>query len=535
VSNRQRLDRAAKELGDLLATLERGPDKPQLDLSPYRTGENRIERFSRDILQIEYHLGWSKEAYREYESGSRTRIACASAHGGAKTFTAMLLAIYCCWVQGKTVIYCSASSRQNRFQGGGQLKRLLDRSPLEGEVFVYGASPAVGDGMIVFTPPNDPSALQGYHSPNGVCCLIDEAQSDDGQVLEAAEVITIDDQSAIVMFGNPVRFGGSFHSVFQLPDEPPKAPCAWWRRQVSAFEIVRDPAHPYILGLITEKKIKELRQSHGEDSQWFQSRVYARFPRNASDALYPEHAILAALKRGEDGDYVLRGRLGIGIDIAASTGGDESCIAISRNGVLLDLRTWREEDTMISVQIIDEILKTYGVRKVTPISAKSNAVLRTSLGYALMTQGGCGDPLALGHMNANIIIDAIGVSKGVLDRLREMGYEVIGFTASKRCDREGDRDRFSNQRSQIADRFRTMLLRNQIAFTPGIDGLALLVEELRAYSGFTNQQGKLAMVSKDDLRLVIGRSPDRLDGCLMACAGSPNISFNGQRTGPIPL
>jgi hypothetical protein len=535
VSNKQRLDRAAKELGDLLAKLERGPDRPALDLSPYRTGPDRLLRFVRDVLDVGYTLQWHRDLFAQYEEG-RTRLAVASCHGGGKTWAAQVLAIYACWCEEKLVLYCSASQRQVRWQGGTQLKKLLNRSPLEGEVFVYGCVPSIGAGQIIFTPVGDASSLQGYHSETGVLFIGDEFQSDDGETLTAADVVTVDDRSAIVILCNPIRHGGSAYAIFQIPDAPPKFPCPWWRRQVSAFEVVDDPAHPHILGLVTRRKIVEWQQAYGDGSPWFQSRAYARFPRSASNSLYPEHALLAALERGRTGDYVLRGRLGIGIDVAASaegSGGDESCIAISQNGCLLDLVTWREENTMQTVASAAEILEAYGIRKHSPVSAKSNAVLRTSIGFALMTSGGCGDPLQAGHMPANILCDAIGVSKGVLDRLREMGFEVMAFTASKRCDKEQDRDRFANQRAQIADRFRTGLLRNVYAFQPAINGLDMLLEELRAYSAFTDQRGKLAVVEKDALRGVLGRSPDRLDAALMAMAGSPNVSFGGHAVGPI--
>lgn len=54
----------------------------------------------------------------------------------------------------------------------------------------------------------------------------------------------------------------------------------------------------------------------------------------------------------------------------------------------------------------------------------------------------------------------------------------------------------------------------------------LLLEGLRVYSAFTNQSGKLQCVSKDDLKRILGRSPDRMDSVLMACCGDEtDINF----------
>lgn len=54
----------------------------------------------------------------------------------------------------------------------------------------------------------------------------------------------------------------------------------------------------------------------------------------------------------------------------------------------------------------------------------------------------------------------------------------------------------------------------------------LLLQELRVYSAFTNQSGKLQIVAKDDLRLILGRSPDRADAVIQAMAGEDCVDFS---------
>lgn len=81
--------------------------------------------------------------------------------------------------------------------------------------------------------------------------------------------------------------------------------------------------------------------------------------------------------------------------------------------------------------------------------------------------------------------------------------------------------RYPNERAGIAAKFRDVLIEGAVA----IPDVEMLLQELRVYSAFTNQSGKLQCVSKEDLRRLLGRSPDRLNAVLMACAGPNEIDF----------
>ena len=54
----------------------------------------------------------------------------------------------------------------------------------------------------------------------------------------------------------------------------------------------------------------------------------------------------------------------------------------------------------------------------------------------------------------------------------------------------------------------------------------LLEEELLTCRAFTNSSSRLQVISKADWKEVIGRSPDRLDACAIAVAGSGAVSFD---------
>lgn len=115
-------------------------------------------------------------------------------------------------------------------------------------------------------------------------------------------------------------------------------------------------------------------------------------------------------------------------------------------------------------------------------------------------------------------IDAIGIGKGLGDRLSELGYHVVLFNAARRCRHEKDTLIYANERARVAYGFREMLIAGEVA----IPDDELLLQELRVYSAFTNQSGKLQVVAKDYLRRLLGR----YDAVLQAVCGEDSVDFS---------
>jgi hypothetical protein len=62
--------------------------------------------------------------------------------------------------------------------------------------------------------------------------------------------------------------------------------------------------------------------------------------------------------------------------------------------------------------------------------------------------------------------------------MKERGYDVVSFNASRRCEDDEARERFQNQRAEAFDRLRTMLVNGEVAFPYD----ELVEEELRTCS-----------------------------------------------------
>ena len=134
----------------------------------------------------------------------------------------------------------------------------------------------------------------GHHGET-LCIVADEAQHLDDEQLVALQSCVVADTNWIVLTGNALNIGGPFHRVC---DE---------RRPVVAADpasrrstVLDDPEAAHIPGLVTKKGVDNIRQTWGQESAHFQSRVMANFPAQPADAMFPEAAIQAAFERWHD-------------------------------------------------------------------------------------------------------------------------------------------------------------------------------------------------------------------------------------------
>jgi hypothetical protein len=119
--------------------------------------------------------------------------------------------------------------------------------------------------------------------------------------------------------------------------------------------------------------------------------------------------------------------------------------------------------------------------------------------------------LSLGSIVA--IVDGVGIGAGVVDRLAELGYDVVDFQGGKSA---FDTERFVNQRSEHYWNLRVMFEDGNINIDPEDDVLAA---QLGALKWSVNPKGKIEVERKEDYRKrTQATSPDRADAVMMACA-----------------
>jgi hypothetical protein len=119
------------------------------------------------------------------------------------------------------------------------------------------------------------------------------------------------------------------------------------------------------------------------------------------------------------------------------------------------------------------------------------------------------DPFGLGTIPVqSVVIDAIGIGASPVDLLTAAGLVLTEFHGNGRSEDE----HCLNARMEAFKTLSALLADGQLAIKYDEE----LWEELLALSYFVNERGRMQMVSKDDLRGSLGRSPNKADALAMA-------------------
>lgn len=121
-------------------------------------------------------------------------------------------------------------------------------------------------------------AFAGLHNHgNRILIIFDEASAIDSTIWEVAEGALTDADTEIIWccFGNPTRSSGRFYDCFH------KDRRLWRQRQVDSREV----------SFTNKEEIEQWRQTYGEDSDFFKTRVRGEFP-SASDKQFISTALV---------------------------------------------------------------------------------------------------------------------------------------------------------------------------------------------------------------------------------------------------
>lgn len=349
----------------------------------------------------------------------------------------------------------------------------------------------------------DPAAFQGIHAQR-VLVIVDEANGVRGPLHEAAESLIANDESKIVMIGNPDDPSGEFYDAS-------KPGSGWNVVGISAFdspnftgEPLPDPVLKQLVGKIyvEEKRRKWARtwywvNKDGEPcdvdnggvkcimpeggriddtNPMWQSKILGLFPENnAVNGLIPIGWVKAAQLRNLD---PTKGPIEIGADIGA--GGDETSICVRRGDVYRIRRTDTDPNTMSQCgKIIDDIQVT-GAR-----CAK---------------------------------IDKIGIGWGIVNRGQELGQPFIGINVGEGAteDDTTSDERFANLKAELWWYVRNLFEGGKVDIDAFDDDLAAELCSIR-YERTSNGKIKIMDKRKDEKGKKIA-SPNRAESLMLAAA-----------------
>jgi hypothetical protein len=333
-------------------------------------------------------------------------------------------------------------------------------------------------------------AVAGVSGKN-LLYILDEASGIPDVIFEAIEGNRAGG-ARLVMFSNPTRTEGEFFAAFS--DEKK----AFYKTVTISSEHTPNviEGREVIRGLATREWVEEKKLEWGEDSPLYKIRVKGEFVLNEDGKVMSVHAISEAEKRWlepvEEADELAR--LQIGLDPAgAGQAGDESVFALRRGKRHLGLLPFRGQSEEALVVHLLGIIKMHGRPRELPPIVKVDR------------EG------SIGAKVYGLLRAYADVAEGV-----RPPFVLVGVRSSERAVRE----------PTVYDRVRDELWANLAQWMREGGAIvedAKLAKELHAPAWVTIVTGRQKVTSKDDLRKMLGRSPDRADALALAVWDVPSL------------
>lgn len=475
--------------------------------------------FMRDELSF-HPYPKQTEVVRSFLENRRTVVR--GNHGAGKDAILAPLALYAAYVLRMLVLAISATEKQLLGQFWRELSnRFSERLP--GELFTADLR-INGEKRIIAMTSGNVSNLTGWHDPNGVFVAVSEAQGEQVEAVafDAAIANCVDDASRIVVVGNPVKSAGRFFEVSNKP--------TWCAIAISSFD------HPNVIegrvvipGGPSPTWPAEMAAEFGVESPWYISRVLGEFPAAGSvDSLIRREWLESAYERHDAGRKFIAYPLpALALDVARSWERDESVAALAQGPVLHSLTAWRSRDLVDTsgrfLSVVDRARLDWFAEVGGKTVDTTGAVVNDPDKLALWLD-------TIGVARFGLWIDAPGIGAGCVDECRRRGRHVTeywGWLPSR------DEKRFANQRAEIYWGLRTSL-ENNTAVLPRDPKFH---EEALAMTWTQDARSRILMISKEELRKDIKRSPDRLDAGVMALAAAggklrgPQVRFSSLNLG----
>ena len=433
----------------------------------------RPVEFARDVLGMELDE-WQVEFLTALARGER-RISIRAGHGVGKSTACAVAAIWHAVTRYPQKTVLTAPTAPQLFDAlFSELKFWINKLP-----------PAVRDLFEVkserielksaressfisarTSTKENPEALAGVHSEH-VLIIADEASAIPEQIFEAAAGSMSGYEAATVLIGNPTRNSGMFYKTHHALRS------SWFTMHVNGEKSAR----------VSADFLKQIRDTYGEGSNAYRVRVLGEFALHEDDTLIAAELVDAAMDR--DQAYDASAPLVYGVDIARF-GDDRTVLCKRRGNVVLEFRSWSNEDTMQTVGRI-------------------------------MAQAGVDGP-------EMILIDSIGIGAGVADRLREVVGELKGRAIDVRDVNVSEASAMNPSAAKLRDELWLSVrdwLTARACKLPKDDELRMELSSVR-YAFQSN--GKVKIESKADLKRRGLRSPDMADAlCLTFGGGAAGV------------
>jgi hypothetical protein len=437
--------------------------------------------FATDVLGLALlpHQREILEAVRDHQ-----QVAVRSGHKIGKTICAVVLALwwYCTRPDARVVATATTAAQIDKvFFRELRRRHRLARVPIDGTLGELARTglKAIDFREIVGFTAKETEAVAGVSGAD-LLYIIDEASSLDQTIYEAIQGNLASGSGRLLMISNPTRSEGPFFEVFHHRKS------GWHLLHYSSEAIAIATRGREIPGMASITRIEQWKSDYGEESVFYRVRCLGEFILNEMGKAISLDLILAAQDRHEDLPDD-NGTLTIGLDPAGpGTSGDETCFAIVRGAKMLGLYSFHGLSEDAIIEHLTGFVRTYRRGDEIPqVILDIEGPIGSSLSYRL-------NPMA----------------EDLVARRPYEGFRVFGVKASAAARRQ----------PLIYDRIREELFANLQNWlrTGGITKDVRLEVELHTPTWETLTKGTLKLMSKDDIRAKIGRSPDRADALALA-------------------
>jgi len=307
--------------------------------------------------------------------------------------------------------------------------------------------------------------LAGLHA-DFILFLVDEAGGIPSGVLAAADAALANDMGdgkkmgRIVIAGNPTHTSGPLHAAATSD-----------RKMWNVININSDPEDPMRTPRVSKEWAQQQIDKYGRDNPWVLVNVFGQFPPNSMNSLISREKVLEATQRVlRPSDYV-GAQKRLGMDCARQ--GDDSTVIFPRQGLMSwNYKMWRNLKTFEQVHHLMAAKEKFG-------------------------------------SEMEFIDGTGGFGSGVVDGMLQKGHAVqeVHFSQSAMD------DRYANIRVEMYFRLCAWIERGGVI----VDDPEL-VAEICAPEYTFDKRGRLILEPKDEIKVKLGRSPDRLDALMLTFA-----------------
>ena len=240
-------------------------------------------------------------------------------------------------------------------------------------------------------------AFAGLHGTH-VLIIYDEASGIPNKIWEVSEGAMTEKRAMWFVFGNPTKNTGKFRDLFSDDKR--------WTTHCIDSRTCK---------MTNKKELASQIEVYGEDSDFVRVRIKGQFPRVGSTQFIASEMVKRCMFWEAPFEAYYAAPILIGVDVARF-GDDRSIVLVRQGRKVLEIRTYRELNTMqLTAKVIEAI------REFRPVVT---------------------------------FVDGLGMGAGVVDRLHELNYAVVDVVASNKPQ---DEEVYYNKRVEMWDRMKHWL------------------------------------------------------------------------------